>query len=154
MLGYARRPGFRSIGGRARAAMVAAVCLVSACVIPLGEYGRSTGRRDFRRDRWALVELLGEPTTREQVLIHFGMPERTLGGERIFIYEWSRAEMIVHGFYCGGALLARYRVGIEFDEAGQVVYWAEDHVFPADVASPDAPEPFARWLDELQTPRD
>lgn len=113
--------------------VIVAVLLVACVVIPMdSELGPAT----YAEHPANLVRYLraasaaGEVVKRQDLLLDFGVPGKTLGGERIFIYleEESEADMVIlipPPFFVRGPVISKtYAVGIEFDDEGQVRRWA------------------------------
>jgi hypothetical protein len=104
--------------------VIVAVSCSSCVIIPIPTPGRVAGdSRGHLRDE-ALAFLQVGRTTRAEVLLNLGEPERAWREQRLFVYYWETEPFWIAGVVypaAGGAAPVRWRVHfllLEFDEAG------------------------------------
>ena len=56
-------------------------------------------------------------TTKQEVILEFGSPTKTLDNEKIYVYEWSETFEKKVGFY-GGTNTRTYQLMVVFDDNG------------------------------------
>lgn len=103
--------------------VIVAVSCSSCVVMPIPTPGRvASGSRGHLTDE-ALAFLEEGRTTREEVLLKLGEPERAWREQRLFVYYWMSepAWVVVVGLTVAGAGPVRWReyfLLLEFDETG------------------------------------
>lgn len=108
---------------RRHAAALAVALLCAGCMaVPLPEHGHLGGHLEIPEElRDDLVE--GE-TTREDVLLDYGIPEYRVDGDRVLAYRWttSHGYWVVFLYYVGnaGAIRKRNMLLLEFDTSGRL----------------------------------
>ncbi len=58
-------------------------------------------------------------TTKQEVILEYGSPKKTMENEKMFFYEWSETSQSRAGFY-GSSSTDTYQLVVLFDDAGIV----------------------------------
>ena len=81
--------------------LITVLCQITSCIpIPMAVGNRGAIRQD------ALAFLENETVTREDVLIHLGMPEEIYQGGRVFDYKWITSWHYEYGIAAPGGGVA------------------------------------------------
>ena len=142
---------------RLQAGALAVALLCAGCVaVPLPDHGHLGGHLEITEEQRA--DLVVGQTTREDVLLAYGVPEYTVDGDRVFLYRWttSRGYWAVYLYFtaAGDAIRTRHMLLMEFDASGRIArlgvvepncgwrpsYRSLRRVAPADAADEDDDE--------------
>ena len=63
--------------------------------------------------------IIDSKTTKQEVLLEFGSPTKTMDSEKMFFYEWTEGSTSKMGWY-GGTSTKTYQLIILFDDRGIV----------------------------------
>jgi len=68
-------------------------------------------------EKRAKTNIIDGKTTKQEVILEFGAPKKTLENEKIYIYEWSETSEKKVGIY-GGTTTNTYQLTVIFDDSG------------------------------------
>ena len=103
--------------------MLAFICISNCMYIPTPTHSLTSTHGVVPNEIIASIKIGN--TTREELVLKIGAPDRLYAGERFFVYEWTASEGVVavgYGYSGGAAEVVRnHYLALEFDQRNKVV---------------------------------